>query len=37
MARTTDKREKILHFVTQFIQENHYAPSVREILSLIHI
>ena len=35
MARTTDKREKILHFVTQFIQENHYAPSVREICAAV--
>lgn len=35
MARTTDKREKILHFVTQFIQENHYAPSVREISAAV--
>ena len=35
IARTTDKREKILHFVTQFIQENHYAPSVREICAAV--
>ncbi len=31
MARTTDKREKILAFVEQFVQENGFAPSVREI------
>ena len=35
MARTTDKREKILQFVTQFIRENHYAPSVREICAAV--
>lgn len=35
MARTTDKREKILQFVTQFISDNHYAPSVREICSAV--
>ena len=31
MARTSDKAEKILDYVNQFIQENGYAPSVREI------
>ncbi len=31
MPRTTDKAEKILQFVNEFIQENGYAPSVREI------
>ena len=35
MARTTDKREKILQFVTGFIYENHYAPSVREICAAV--
>ena len=35
MARTTDKREKILEFVTSFIAENHYAPSVREICGAV--
>ena len=35
MARTTDKRKKILDFVTRFIAENHYAPSVREICSAV--
>ena len=35
MARTTDKREKILEFVTGFIRENHYAPSVREICAAV--
>ena len=31
MARTSDKPRLILDFVNQFIQENGYAPSVREI------
>ena len=31
MPRTSDKSEQILRFVSQFIQENGYAPSVREI------
>ena len=31
MARTSDKAEKILNYVNQFVQENGYAPSVREI------
>ena len=31
MARTSDKAEKILDYVNQFIRENGYAPSVREI------
>ena len=31
MARTSDKGEKILEFVTEFVRENGYAPSVREI------
>lgn len=31
MPRTSDKAEKILEFVNQFVQENGYAPSVREI------
>ena len=31
MARTSDKAEHILNYVNQFIQENGYAPSVREI------
>lgn len=31
MPRTTDKAEKILEFVNDFIYENGYAPSVREI------
>ncbi len=31
MPRTTDKAEKILNFVSNFIQENGFAPSVREI------
>ncbi len=31
MPRTSDKAERILEFVNQFVQENGYAPSVREI------
>ena len=31
MARTTNKSQLILDFVNQFVQENGYAPSVREI------
>ena len=31
MPRTSDKSEQILEFVSRFIQENGYAPSVREI------
>ena len=31
MPRTTDKAPIILDFVNQFIQENGYAPSIREI------
>lgn len=31
MPRTSDKSDLILEFVSRFIQENGYAPSVREI------
>ena len=31
MPRTTDKAQKILDFVNDFVQENGFAPSVREI------
>ena len=31
MPRTTDKAERILDFVNAFVQENGFAPSVREI------
>lgn len=31
MPRTSDKAEKILEFVNDFMRENGYAPSVREI------
>ena len=31
MARTSNKQEMILEFVEQIVQENGYAPSVREI------
>lgn len=31
MARTTDKREAILRFITDFMRNQGYPPSVREI------
>lgn len=31
MPRTSNKTEQILEFINQFVQENGYAPSVREI------
>ena len=31
MARTSNKSQLILDFINSFIQENGYAPSVREI------
>lgn len=31
MARTSDKAQKILDFVNAFVQENGFAPSIREI------
>lgn len=31
MARTSDKAQRILEFVNRFVQENGFAPSVREI------
>lgn len=31
MPRTSDKSQQILQFIRQFVQENGYAPSVREI------
>ena len=31
MPRTSDKAERILEYVNRFVQENGYAPSVREI------
>ena len=35
MARTSSKREEILHYVTQFVTENGYSPSVREICAAV--
>ncbi len=35
MARTSDKAELILQFVNDFIRENGFAPSVREIGSAV--
>lgn len=31
MPRTSDKAERILEYVNRFVQENGYAPSIREI------
>ena len=31
MPRTSDKAQQILDYVNQFVQENGYAPSIREI------
>ena len=31
MPRTSDKAQQILDYVNQFVQQNGYAPSVREI------
>ena len=31
MPRTSNKAQEILEFVNQFVQENGFAPSVREI------
>ena len=35
MPRTSDKADKILEYVNRFVQENGYAPSVREIGSAV--
>ena len=35
MARTSNKREQILEFLTTFVAENGYAPSVREICAAV--
>lgn len=35
MARTTDKQEKILEFLNQYIEEKGYPPSVREICAAV--
>lgn len=35
MARTTTKREEILQFLQRFMQDNGYAPSVREICAAV--
>ena len=35
MARTSKKREEILQFLTQFVCEHGYAPSVREICTAV--
>jgi repressor LexA len=35
MPRTSNKSELILNYVNQFVQENGYAPSVREIGSAV--
>ena len=35
MARTSEKRQEILRFLTQFSEEHGYAPSVREICAAV--
>ena len=35
MARTSNKREQILNFLTQFMNEHGYAPTVREISNAV--
>ena len=35
MARTSSKREEILQYLTRFVAENGYAPSVREICAAV--
>ena len=35
MARTSNKKQEILQFLKEFIRENNYAPSVREICSAV--
>lgn len=35
MARTTNKRQEILKFVTQYIADNQYPPCVREICAAV--
>ena len=35
MARTSNKREQILNFLTQFVNERGYAPTVREICTAV--
>ena len=35
MARTTDKQEKILEFLTDYVNDKGYPPSVREICAAV--
>lgn len=35
MARTTNKREQILDFLTRFVNEHGYSPTIREICSAV--
>ncbi len=35
MARTSNKRERTLNFLTQFMNEHGYAPTVREICNAV--
>ncbi len=35
MARTSDKQQKILEFLNEFIEENGYPPTVREICAAV--
>jgi len=35
MGRTSDKQEKILEFLNEYVEQNGYAPSVREICAAV--
>ena len=37
MPRTSNKADMIMDYVNHFIQENGYAPSVREICEAVHL
>ena len=37
MPRTTNKAQMILEFVNRFVQENGYAPTVREIGAAVEL
>ena len=35
MARTSDKQQRILEYLNEFIEENGYPPTVREIAAAV--
>ena len=37
MARTSDKQQRILEFLNEFIEENGYPPTVREICAAVDL